>query len=61
MIIHPEDVELKKTQHAEWDRLLKQEEGRPFPDMRLIQSYKKHKLKLKEEIQKLENELFKGA
>ncbi|MGN0919415.1 MAG: DUF465 domain-containing protein [Alphaproteobacteria bacterium] len=59
MVAHLEDLELLKQQHAEWDKLLRKEEERPFPDRQLIQSYKKHKLKIKEEIQKTENELFK--
>ena len=61
MVVHLEDLELLKKQHAEWDKLLKEEQERPAPDMRLIQDYKKHKLKIKEEIQKMENELFNRA
>ncbi len=56
-----EGLELLKKQHAEWDKLLREEQERPFPDVQLTQDYKKHKLKIKEEIQKMENELFKGA
>lgn len=58
MVAHLEELTLLKKQHAEWDKLLKTEEKRPLPDMRLLQSYKKHKLQIKEEIQKLEEELF---
>ena len=58
MSVHPEDLELLKKQHAEWDKLLKAEEERPFPDSQRLQDYKKHKLKIKEEIQKKEKELF---
>ena len=54
-----EELELLKKQHAEWDTLLKKEQERPLPDANLIQSYKKHKLQLKEEISKVENDLFK--
>ena len=61
MAVNIEELELLKKQHAEWDSLLKKEQERPFPDMQLIQNYKKHKLKIKEEIQKTENELFSGA
>ena len=59
MFVHLDDLELLKKQHAEWDKLLKEEEMRPYPNIQLIQDYKKHKLKIKEEIQKIENELFK--
>ena len=58
MVVHLEDLELLKKQHAEWDRLLKQEQERPFPDVQLIQSYKKHKLDIKDKIQKVEEEIF---
>lgn len=61
MFVHLEDLELLKKQHAEWDKLLKEEEERPYPNRELIQRYKKHKLKTKEEIKKKEEELFKGA
>ena len=61
MVVHLEDLELLKKQHAEWDKLLKEEEKRPLPDMQLIQNYKKHKLKIKEKIKKIENELFKRS
>ncbi len=61
MLVHLEDLELLKKQHAEWDNLLKKEQGRPFPDIQLLQNYKKHKLKIKEEIQKVEKELFMGT
>ena len=58
MIAHLEDLELLKKQHAEWDRLLKKEQERPSPDVALVQNYKKHKLQVKEEIQKVEKALF---
>ena len=58
MFIHLEDLELFKKKHEEWNKLLKQEEERPYPDIRLVQGYKKHKLQIKEEIQKIENKLF---
>ena len=61
MFVHLEDLELLKVQHKEWDRLLKEEEKRSFPDERLIQDYKKHKLEINEKIQKIEAELFKGT
>ena len=61
MVIHLEDIELLKKQHAEWDNLLKEEEARPLPNQTLIQDYKKHKLKIKEEIQEKEEEFFKGS
>ena len=54
-----EELELLKKQHAEWDALVVKEETRPKPDDALIQRYKKHKLKIKDEIQKIENDLFK--
>lgn len=56
-----EELELLKKQHAEWDKLLKEEEARPRPDGALVQRYKKHKLKIKDEIWETEEELFKGA
>lgn len=58
MVATVEELELLKKQHAEWDRLLKKESERPLPDAALIQRYKKHKLRIKEEIQALEAELF---
>lgn len=61
MFVHLEDLELLKKQHTEWDKLLKKEERCPRPDIQLVQNYKKHKLKIKEKIQKVENELFRGA
>ena len=61
MFVHLEDLELLKKQHTEWDRLLKREEERPQPDSALIQYYKSHKLKTKEEIKKKESELFKNS
>ena len=61
MSTRTEDLELLKIQHSEWDKLLKKEEMRPFPDLRLLQDYKKHKLKIKEKIEKTEKELFKRA
>ena len=61
MIVHVDDLELLKKQHAEWDRLLSKEQMRPFPDESLIQDYKKHKLKVKEEIQRKEKEFFNDA
>lgn len=59
MVVRLEDLELLKLQHSEWDRLLREEEKHPYPDVQLIRSCKKHKLKIKEEIQKTEEELFK--
>lgn len=61
MVVHLEDIELLKKQHTEWDNLLKKEEKHPAQNSILTQYYKKHKLKIKEEIQKMENELFEGA
>ena len=61
MFVHLEDLELFKKQHAQWDELLKEEEKSSSPNLRLIQSYKRHKLEIKDKIQKVENELFKGA
>ena len=58
MFVHLEDLELLKKQHEEWNKLLKEEESHPSPDIRLIQQYKKHKFQVKEEIRKLENKLF---
>lgn len=58
MVATVKELELLKKQHAEWDRLLKEEESRPLPDDALIQRYKKHKLKIKDEISETENELF---
>ena len=58
MVVHLEDLELLKKQHAEWDKLLKEEQDRPAPDMRLIQNYKKHKLDIKDKIQKVEEQIF---
>ena len=60
MVVHLEDLELLKKQHAEWDKLVKEEEERPYPDMQVLQDYKKHKLKVKEKIQETENKLFKS-
>ena len=48
---HFEELELLKKQHAEWDKLLTKEQSRPYPDDALVQRYKKHKLKIKDEIQ----------
>ena len=56
-----EEIELLKKQHAEWDKLVAAEEARPVPNADLIQRYKKHKLKIKDEIRETEEELFKGA
>ena len=56
-----EELELLKKQHAEWDSLVIKEEERPRPDDALIQRYKKHKLKIKDEIRETEEEMFKGA
>ena len=53
-----EELELLKKQHAEWDKLLENEVQRPLPDAALSQRYKKHKLRIKEEIQQVEKELF---
>ena len=61
MLVHLEDLELLKKQHAEWDKLLKEEEERPCPNVELVQKYKRHKLKIKEKIQETEKELFKEA
>lgn len=61
MVVHLEELELLKKQHAEWDKLLNEEEERPQPDFSLIQRYKRHKLKIKDEIRETEEELFKGA
>ena len=58
MVAHLEDLELLKTQHTEWDRLLQKEQQRPIPDAGLLQSYKKHKLQIKEKIRKIEEDLF---
>ena len=61
MFVHLEDLELLKKQHTEWDELIKKEEESPYPNVQILQDYKKHKLKVKEKIQEIENKLFKGA
>ncbi len=54
-----EDLELLKLKHAEWDRLLKEEQMRPMPNAFNIQNYKRHKLEVKQKIEALEKSLFK--
>ena len=60
MAVNLESLDLLKKQHAEWDALLIKEESKTHPDDALIQRYKKHKLKVKDEIQKEEEEIFKA-
>lgn len=43
-----------KAKHAELDMLISEEEKRPQPDDMKVQEYKKQKLKIKQEIEKIE-------
>ncbi len=54
-----EDLELLKLKHAEWDRLLKEEQERPMPNSFNLQNYKRHKLELKQKIEEIEKLMFK--
>ncbi|MEZ5648488.1 MAG: DUF465 domain-containing protein [Alphaproteobacteria bacterium] len=48
-------IEALRAKHAELDRQIDQENQRPIPDPTTLHSLKKEKLKLKDEIVRLED------
>ncbi len=54
-------IESLRKRHAEIEDKLHTEETRPAPDIALVQKMKKEKLTLKEEIERLTDELQQAA
>lgn len=50
-------LEALKAKHTELDTLIEEERVRPHPDDIKINEYKKQKLKVKEEIQEIEQNM----
>ena len=48
-------IESLKSKHAELEDLLTQENARPHPDDNLISDLKKQKLRIKDELAKIEH------
>lgn len=51
-ILDTSHVSALHTKHAGLDRQLQQEMNRPLPDIAIVQTLKKRKLRIKEELQR---------